>query len=562
MTAAIYARYSDPKQNEVSITDQNRVAEAWAKQEGVRVSHFYNDKAMTGAVRARPDYLKMIDDAAAGLFEILIIHDLSRLSRDDYELKGVLRKLIWLGVRVIGVADGYDSTRSGHKIHSGFKGLMNELHLDDIRSWTIKGMKGKAVDGFNCGGRTYGYRNVPIEDPTGKKDDYGRPAIIAVKYEIDEEQANIVRKIYSWYAAGYSYTWIASELNKQGIKASRGGSWAMTAIKVILDNEMYTGTVIWNRHQWVKHPDSGKRTYKKRPREEWVIKDMPDLRIVPEDIMAAVRLRQKKNATAYNSVMPQSSRRKYLFSGLMVCAECGGNFVLAAAGRYGCIMNKNRGSTVCTNSATVSRHIIEDRLLSGIKEQLLAPQAVEKFKRVAVQLLERENRNDHKTAYMRQLKEAERERDNIMTAIKAGIVTATTKTALESCENIIEEVKARIKQSERLNLSGILPRATERYQQAIQGLAGEFAGHTDQAREIIRSLMGDNIMIHRRSGHLEAEIKSNMEVVFARLIGQEFDWRGCGGGICSESNFISLEPRLHDSTPLKYRETNKLKLIK
>lgn len=529
MIAAIYARYSGDRQREASNEDQIRVGESWAAREKIKVGYYYQDKAITGAVRARPDYLKLLDDAARGLFQILIVHDLSRLSRDDYELKGVLRKLIFIGIRIIGVADGYDSDRKGHKIHAGFKGLMNELHLDDIRAWTHKGMAGKAEDGFNCGGRTYGYRNIPIEDPTGKKDAYNRPAIIAVRYEIDETQAAVVKQIHEWYAAGYSYKWIAHELNRQRIPSSRNTTWAISAIKVILENEMYEGILIWNRRNWVKHPETGKRTYKERPKEEWIIKENPELRIVPPDTIEPVRLRQKKNSNIYQT--NTLSAQRYLFSGIMVCAECGGNFVISGKDRYGCASNKCRGPEVCSNGVTVSRHIVEERLLRGIKEQLASPGNFEKFKRGAVRVLEEHKNTDQSEMLQRQLKDATRERDNILTAIKAGIITPTTKTALESAEGAMQDIERRLKETATISVSGILPKAMERYQQAIEGLNNEFGKHMPQARDIIKSLVGEKIRIHRRGDHLEAELQDNSTAILAKCMNYTFDSFGCGGRI-------------------------------
>lgn len=530
LRAVIYARYSGDKQREASIDDQNRNCTIHSARESFSLGRAYQDKAISGATKARPGYLRMLEDAAAGAFDILLVDDLSRLSRDDYEMKGVLRKLAWLGIRVIGVTDGYDSARKGHKIHAGFKGLMNEMFLDDLRDRTHRGMSGQALKGFNCGGRTYGYRNIPIEDPE-RKDAYGRPAIIAVRYEIDAAQADVVQKVYAWYAQGRSYSWIAAELNRQHIESSRGGTWATSAIKVLLENEMYAGKLIWNRREWIKHPDTGRRTYKVRPREEWIETENQELRIVPQETINAIRQRQKKNKDAYSGMTITPLSQRYLFSGILVCAECGGNFTVTGQHRYGCASAKNRGAEVCGNRLTVSKYIVEERLLAGIKEQLLTPAAIEKFKRAAVDAIEEHKTNDQTELLRRQLKDALRERDNLLSAIKAGIVTTSTKTALECAETTIEDMERRIKQNSHANLSGILPRAVERYQQAIEGLGREFDGHIAQAREVIKSLVGEKIRIHRRGDHLEAELQNNMTAMLVRMMGNHSDLVGCGGRI-------------------------------
>lgn len=549
MKAAIYSRYSSDRQRESSIADQVRNCMRHAEREGWTVSDTYSDEAISGSISARPAYQEMIADAEAGLFDVLLVDDLSRLSRDDIEMKTLIRRLTWQGLRIIGVSDGYDSSSKGHKVHAGVKGLMNELYLDDLREKTHRGMSGQALKGFNCGGRTYGYRNVPIEDPT-RKDAYGRAAILAVRYEIDSAQANVVRQIHEWFAAGHSMKWIAHELNRRRIQASRGGTWALSAVKVVLENEMYEGKLIWNRREWVKNPETGKRTYRKRPESEWIVSDNPDLRIVDQDVIASVRSRQKRNSEDYRGIFKERSAHRYLFSGVLACAHCGGNFVLSAGGRYGCATHKNRGASVCDNSVTVSRRIVEDRLLKSIKDQLLEPGRLEQFKREAAKAIEDIQSSNGMEAIRARLRDSERERDNIMSAIRAGIVTSSTKEALEEAEQCIKELRSQMRQAENINVAAILPRAVERYTDAVQKLEAEFQGHVAPAREIIKDLVGEQIMIHRRGDHLEAELRDNVTLFLAKSLNSGFDSVGCGGQICTESKWISLEPRLSDNVPL------------
>lgn len=539
MHAVIYARYSTDGQREASIDDQVRNCSRFAEREGIVVGEVYHDKAISGAVLARPGYQAMLEAAMAGQFTILIVDDLSRLSRDDYEMKGVLRRLTWRGIRIVGVSDGYDSDRKGHKIHAGFKGLMNELFLDDIRERTHRGMTGQAIKGYNCGGRTYGYRNTPIEDET-RKDAYGRPAVLAVEYRIDEHQAETVRLIHEWYASGCSYKWIASELNRRKIPSSRGSSWATSAIKVILENEMYAGTLIWNRRIWIKHPDTGRRTYRERPKEDWIVSHRPELRIVPEDMVDAVRQRQQLTR-ASGIGKHGTAARKYLFSGMMRCAECGGNFVIAAGGgRYGCANHKTRGSAVCSNGLTVSRQIVEKNILASVKQRLKSPRCLDTFKASAARLIEDHNASDHVAQIEQKLKAACRTRDNLLNAIKQGILTVSTKESLEAAEADVAELKRQLERAARWQVAAILPKAVERFQAAIDELEDRLNGHVAPAREVLRAILGDSIVIHRRGEYLEAELADCAQVAIANSLNSCFDSGGCGGPLRLESTFVPL----------------------
>jgi site-specific DNA recombinase len=120
---ALYARYSSENQRETSIEDQFRNCEHRAKHEGWHIIERYKDLAITGSTVDRPGYLAMLRDAKAKRFEILLVDDLSRLSRDHVETEKARRRFVYWGVPLIGVSDGIDTTAKGHKMLSGVKGL-------------------------------------------------------------------------------------------------------------------------------------------------------------------------------------------------------------------------------------------------------------------------------------------------------------------------------------------------------------------------------------------------------------------------------------------------------
>lgn len=274
MKAAFYARYSTDMQREASIDDQYRNCQAQADRERWEVVARYQDKAMSGTDADRPGLNAMMEAAMAGEFEVLIVDDLSRLSRDDIAMKTALRRLKFRDVRVIAVSDGFDTDSKSHKVQAFARSFINEVYVDDLREKTHRGMTGRAQQGYNTGGRSYGYRHVAIEDPK-RLDEYGRPVIVAVTREIDPDQAKWVEKIFQWYADGHPPRWISAELNRLGVPSPRGGTWAGSAIHGdmskgtgLLNNELYIGNYIWNRSRWVRNPDTGKKTRIARPEKE------------------------------------------------------------------------------------------------------------------------------------------------------------------------------------------------------------------------------------------------------------------------------------------------------
>lgn len=216
MRVCLYARYSSENQKESSIDDQFRNCEQRAVREGWTVTHRYADKAVSGSTTERPGYQRMLADAKAKTFDILLVDDLSRLSRDSMETEQARRRLVHWGVRLIGVSDGIDTDDRGHKMLSGFKGMMNEVFLDDLCDKTRRGMVGQALKGYHCGGRAYGYRLVPEYDPS-RTDPYGQPAKVGTRLEIHPDQARWVKWIFARYAEGQSPMKIVEELNRRGV---------------------------------------------------------------------------------------------------------------------------------------------------------------------------------------------------------------------------------------------------------------------------------------------------------------------------------------------------------
>ncbi|WP_114689458.1 recombinase family protein [Polynucleobacter necessarius] len=117
------------------------------------IVHHFEDRAISGASKDRPGFREMLKAAQSKEFDVLLVDDLSRLSRDDIETKQVISRFKYQGLRIIGVRDGYDSSGKGEKIQTSMRGLMNELYLDDLREKAHRGMAGQASRGYSTGGR-------------------------------------------------------------------------------------------------------------------------------------------------------------------------------------------------------------------------------------------------------------------------------------------------------------------------------------------------------------------------------------------------------------------------
>ena len=185
--AVIYARYSSQGQNEQSIEGQVRICTEYAQSKGFTVVKTYMDKARTGTNDNRPDFQKMISDADKGAFQHIIVYKFDRFARnriDSIMYKAQLKKRY--GIRVVSATEPVSDDEGGE---------IYELV-------TI------VKNGTYCGGYLiYGYKLIDT-DKKGNKGTIHRVAI-------DEEQAEVVRFIFTEYASDTGKKAIADELNKR-----------------------------------------------------------------------------------------------------------------------------------------------------------------------------------------------------------------------------------------------------------------------------------------------------------------------------------------------------------
>jgi DNA invertase Pin-like site-specific DNA recombinase len=212
---AIYARYSSDLQSPTSISDQLRVCESFAERQGWTVVARFEDAALSGfGVEHRPGYRALVAAAIQSPppFDLILVEDVSRLTRDLSEVLRLYHRLRLKGVDLVGISDGVSTVNQSGKVTLTVKGLVNELYLDDLRAKTHRGLEGRIARGMSAGGRLFGYRTVSVPGPgdADKRD-------ASARFEVDEREAEIVRRIFREYAAGRSLKTIAHQLNVEGV---------------------------------------------------------------------------------------------------------------------------------------------------------------------------------------------------------------------------------------------------------------------------------------------------------------------------------------------------------
>ncbi|MFC4727100.1 recombinase family protein [Coralloluteibacterium thermophilus] len=489
MRIAAYARYSSDSQREASLEDQLRNCRAYAARQGWPEPRVYTDAAVSGARNDRNNFLRLLADAPQ--YDVLLVDDLTRFGRDKDELGKTIKRLTFSGVRLIGVSDGTDTGRKGHKLDVGFRALMSEHFLDDLADKTHRGLTGRALDGASAGGLPYGYRVTEV----------GRRAI-------DAEQATVVRRIYAEYIDGASPRAIVSGLNRDRVPSPRGSTWSINAVRGdvkrgigILANPIYVGRQIWNRSHWVKHPDTGRRVRQERPEHEWIVREKPELAIIDRATWDAAQARQRGRSKATGTA---GRPPRHLLSGILRCGGCGGPMSIIDRYNYGCATAKARGG-VCPDPMRVRIRDAEDSLLASIRTDLLTERRFAELQREVTARLRKAAPDE--SAARRRLAEAERVRENIMAAIRAGIITPSTKAELERAEDDVRAATAEIEAVRNFRPATLVPRLRERWERMVADLA-EAGKRRPAARQAIAQLIG-TATVRNENGDLVAEIAAS-----------------------------------------------------
>ena len=326
MKVAIYCRLSEEDRNKAnknddsnSIVNQKSMLMQYAIGQGWEIYDVYSDDDYAGADRNRPQFKRLLADAEARRFNIILCKNQSRFTRELELVEKYIHGLfpIW-GIRFVSIVDNADTANKGNKKSRQINGLVNEWYLEDMSDNIRSVLTSRRENGFHIGAfAPYGY----------KKDPELRGHLI-----IDEEAAKVVREIFALFAEGYGKTAIARILNDRGIpnpteyKRKKGYRyvqgihptsflWRYHSVQWVLTNEAYIGNLVQAR--------AGSISYKtkqivSRPKDQWIRVEGTHEPIIDKELWDRVQ----KKINSYSKPM-KSTGKVHLFSKIAVCIHCG-----------------------------------------------------------------------------------------------------------------------------------------------------------------------------------------------------------------------------------------------
>ena len=436
MKVAFYGRYSSDNQRDASIEDQHRVVRRWAETHGHQLVAEFSDAAISGAnTRLLSGLQEALRSAltAPAPFDAIAVDQLSRLSRDVGDTDGIIKRLRFAGVRVIAVADGIDTGDDTAKVSVTVKSLVNELYLDDLRKTTKRGLDGRFLKGYATGGRTYGYRSEPVCEP-GRTDSHGQPIPIGYRITLDPMEASVVGRIFKLFRDGLGEKAIAKQLNLN----NTGRPWRPNTIYLMLQNSKYVGQFYFNRREWRKNPETGRRVYRWRPRDQWESLVIEALRIIDDKTWEVVHRRLKTRQHLFSR---QRSATAHLLSGLLICDRCGGRLSIVAKDYYGCRNHIESGT--CLNDLRIRREAVEELVIRELAVRL--PEYIESLRVAANRRSPGNLEPPQRATRGRQLPQLRRQAQGVMGAIQQGRLQGR---ALEEALGAYQRIWAQVEQLE------------------------------------------------------------------------------------------------------------------
>ncbi len=380
MKAAIYCRLSEEDKNKQSETDdsgsiqnQKSMLIGYAMEQGWELSGIYSDDDYAGADRKRPEFNRLLQDAEARKFDIILCKTQSRFTRELELVEKYIHGLfpLW-GIRFVSIVDNADTANKGNKKSRQINGLVNEWYLEDMSENIRSVLTNRRENGFHIGAfALYGYQKDP--DQKGH-------------LIIDEEAAAIVREVFTLFSQGYGKTAIARMLNDRGIpnpteyKRLKGlrykqptvknsTLWKYAAISDMLTNEIYIGNMVQGKYGSVSYKT---KQNKPRPKSEWYIVEKTHEPIIDRALWDRVQNMIKQRTK------PFSVGTIGLFAGKARCAHCG--YVMRSS--------KSRGKHYLQCS---TRHVKKDACIgSFISVEKLEQLVLDESNRLSKQYLNKD----------------------------------------------------------------------------------------------------------------------------------------------------------------------------
>lgn len=356
---AFYSRYSTSLQSYKSIEGQERLSAAYAEKQGWVEAGRYRDAERSGTTTmGRQGLFQMLAAADQGEFDVLLVEDIDRASRDAADMHRIAKELEELDIVLCTVVGGVVTD-----IELAFKSVQHQQFIKQNAEKSKRGQELAVSQGRMSGSVAYGYRKVVAADEHGKT--------INGLREKDPKRASIVERIHRDFDAGKSTFEICKALNAEKEPGPKGGLWRVGALLGnrhggigILRNPAYVGEYHYRKTQRKRRKNKMKMRF--TAESERIIVQHPDLRIIPQDLWDRNQARLADN---YDKPFHAKRKGEFVFTGRVFCGKCGCTSI-ASSGKYVCTGRSQKG--VCDNTRRAPRVAVEQSVFDRLQTHLLS----------------------------------------------------------------------------------------------------------------------------------------------------------------------------------------------
>lgn len=440
MRIAAYCRVSTDHTDQLnSLETQREFFQQYAIQYGHKLFRVYADEGITGtSVKRRVEFQKLMEDAKYGLFEMVVVKDVSRLARNTVDFLQSIRTLKAMGIGTIFVTNNMTTLGDSEFILTIFSAMAQEESANLSKrvkfGKDINSKKGRVPP------RIFGYDRI---------DNF--------TLRINEKEAAIVRDIYDMYIhQGLGARLIALTLERRGETTKFGCAWNSRAVRRILSDSIYSGHYINHKYQVI---DFLEGTRGRVPEEQTYHHDRPEWAIItPETFKQAQEIR-KQRVAQYGSDSDDIHRGgrysgRHLFSTLIKCECCGRSFYRYTKKRkngslyvvWKCTTNNQYTGQRCPNSTNVR----EDELMGYLSDYFRS--LIKDKKRLAQRLLdaveqqkEESGKGESAEELRKKIGRLEKQTDKLMELYAEELINLDRlKAKLTALRSEIEETENRL----------------------------------------------------------------------------------------------------------------------
>lgn len=352
MKIAAYCRVSTDKDEQLdSLNHQKVFFVQYAKRNGHELFRLYADEGISGtSLKKRSEFQRLLKDAELGLFEMVVVKDISRFARNTVDALQSIRKLKAMGINTLFLTANMDSMGDSEFVLTLFSAMAQEEsnNLSKRVKWgkKINAEKGRVPQ------RVFGYDRV---------DNF--------TLAVNPDEARIVRKIFSLYIdQGLGCRTISMQLNREGDKTKFGSDWNARGVRRVLVNPIYCGTLINHKYE-IEDFLTGKQV--SIPEAERFFHQRPEWAIVTPEIFRRAQEIMESRRIKYDAGEPFRAGRyssRHIFSTMIKCEHCGRSFTrksytyVNTRVYWRCVTNDQYTAEKCDNRMILDEPELLDQL--------------------------------------------------------------------------------------------------------------------------------------------------------------------------------------------------------